>query len=410
MNNSELAVIGSCLVDEYALSYALENLSEEYFLDLQARKSFALLLKARREHIPVDVVTISSMADSLDLRLFIIECAEKVPSALTIQHYANAVKREFFKSNLTKLFFEAAQNPEDPSIQEQIEKTFSRMDEQKNKVKDFKSGLPEYIDLIEKRASGEITSILSGYSGFDRLTGGLTPGEFIVIGARTSKGKSASLINLSMRYFERGERVLYVSSEMVYIQIMDRLMSLKTGISASKLRWHPDKEDIKKVMEASQDFSDKNFLVYEGGFLNLPKIASLISSYKPTIVIVDYIQGFIPQGKQETRAAFYSGIAYSLKALANEYKILILSASQFSRNLELTDREPTLADFKESGGIEEAPDMAILLHQKEDRMDGTRIYDFIIAKNRNGPTGRIPFIFFEKQTRFEEYFDLPMEN
>lgn len=403
MSYTEIAVIGSCLADRQAFDYAIQNITQEYFCDINCRRAFILFQKAVEKGIPVDSVTISSLTEDADLKGFIFQCAIDVPSSLTIKHYIDLVKKDYFKRTLSALFSSASKDPENKEIKEAIEKTFGQMQDDKTNIIDFGVGLQDYLELIEKRSRGEIVSTTSGYPNFDKLTCGFINGDSVVVGARTSKGKSAFLINLSKRYFERGERVLYISSEMIYSQIMDRLMSLKTGIGVSKLRWHPGREDVKSVMKASNDFSKNNFIVYEGSFLNIHKISSIIKSQKPTVVIVDYIQGFIQQGRHENRSAFYSWVAYALKAMAKEQKVVIISASQLNRQSEHADREPTLADLKESGGIEEAADTVILLHQKTDNLDGSRIYDFIIPKSRNGPTGRVEFIYFEKFTRFEEY-------
>ena len=242
----------------------------------------------------------------------------------------------------------------------------------------------EYMDIIDKRALGVKESMTTGFPSMDSVVG-FTRKALVVIGARTSKGKSALLLKLAYLFSKRGLKVLFVSAEMTRTEFMDRLTAIKTGIELWRLRKDGGKERMSDVTAAVTELARLPIHIEEGGKFTMSRIAAAVETVRPDVVVVDYIQRFSLPNKQESRAAFFSDIANGLKSLAMEKNILVMAASQLNRELEhRIVKTPSLADLKESGGIEEAADVVILIHAADSGEFGVRMVDLIVAKNRNG--------------------------
>lgn len=125
------------------------------------------------------------------------------------------------------------------------------------------------------------------------------------------------------------------------------------------------------------------------------------------LLIVDYLQLIAARGRFSNRNEEVSSISRALKGLAKELKIPVLVLSQLTRAPERDERKPQLADLRESGAIEQDADVVLFIHRpnfyktdlpEEDRAKA----EVIIAKQRNGPTGNLNFVFLSRHTRFEE--------
>jgi replicative DNA helicase len=400
VNRLDKALIGCCLIDQGICDEILSEALTEWF-DGVWGGIFEEIKIIKSKHGSVDLVLLKDNPNIIQRAM---EAVSFVPSVTNYRTYLDQIKIRFVKKSLVltaKKFFD---DGDMEKYKSEIDKIINDLSATDSKCKNLTDDLIKYAEIIESRRHGKNDKLQTGYYTVDKLTGGLGDGDMLVIGARTSRGKSAACINIANHFLTNEYPILYVSSEMTYVQIMDRITSLRSFISLGKLRWQLSDDEFAKVTETLKTIHGRSMIVFEGGFLNIQKIKNLIERHKPKAVFVDYIQGFIPPPKTFNRAAYYSEIAYTLKGIAMQYKISVIAASQFSRQIEYIEREPTLADFKESGGIEEAADICILLHpkKKESEIDGIRKYDWIIAKDRNGPCGRIPFIFHERFTRFSE--------
>ena len=126
-----------------------------------------------------------------------------------------------------------------------------------------------------------------------------------------------------------------------------------------------------------------------------------------SLIIVDYLQLVTARGRFGNRNEEVSSISRALKGLAKELKVPVVVLSQLTRAPERDDRKPVLSDLRESGAIEQDADVVMFIHRpnfyKVDAPDEERNQaELMIAKQRNGPTGRIDFTFLSRHTRFEE--------
>ena len=131
-----------------------------------------------------------------------------------------------------------------------------------------------------------------------------------------------------------------------------------------------------------------------------------------SLVIVDYLQLIAAHGRFSNRNEEVSFISRSLKAMAKELKVPVMVLSQLTRAPEREDREPLLADLRESGAIEQDADVVMFIHRpgfykksEEISEEERNQVSLILAKQRNGPTGPLKFVFLPPFTRFEEEAD-----
>jgi replicative DNA helicase len=186
------------------------------------------------------------------------------------------------------------------------------------------------------------------------------------------------------------------------VELLDRAVSMRTRIPLSTLRRKEVVQFKHRVVEALDGLYSLPLTMSVGGKITMDRVLTETDTHEPDVVIVDYLQRFSAP-IEGSRAAYFSDVANGLKALAMDRKIGVLTASQLGRGVELRDDQtPTLADLKESGGIEEASDIVVLINVPHDGENGVRKGEFIVAKHRNGPLGRVPVRFVEATTEFQE--------
>ena len=247
----------------------------------------------------------------------------------------------------------------------------------------------------------------------------VTPeGTTIIVGARTSVGKTSFLLNLMLDY-GRHFRCLYITTEMAPEQLLMRLVCI--GCHRESYRIFSHQVDNKYWNESLQKFVELGLHKLKITFCYAPAssplfIESLIKQYRPDIVFIDFIQQLVLplNHRYYMRYQELGMIMNELKNIAGQNKVVMYIASQLSRSVELpTVEEPLLSHLKESGNLEEFADIVILLFDKKDKKgkkiktEKGKVVVVDVAKNRNGKTGRIDLLFvydyltFEKVTKTE---------
>jgi replicative DNA helicase len=415
-SEAELAVIGSCLCESDCLRVAMGVLSSENFADKNAAEVFKRMSEESAAGRPVDIVTVTDRWRSESgIVKWLYDCVEKVPSALNVAHYADIVYRAWAERRLADAAFLVGKEPDNEAYRESVRVALVDIVKMQGRNTDMGKAATEYLDELDNRSLGLGKHYRTGIPTLDKMltAGGFRPGQLAVVGARPGKGKSSLLIQSAMRFAEDGAKVLFFSAEMTVPEIMDRMTAIKSGIPLHVLgtkRWEESKARVCAVVQQVQRLP---IIFNVGGGFSLSRVIADIESHSPDIVIIDFIQRFaMPSGKDNNRAAFFSDVANGLKSVAMTKKLVVLTASQLGRSVEFREeKQPCLADMKESGGIEEAADIAILFYfpEEPDAMN-RRNGHFIVAKQRNGPTGQIPVTFFGNTTEFKEIVEDRFEN
>jgi len=410
-HEAEVAVIGSCLCERESLQTALAVLSPENFQDARAGEVFKRMSEEISLGRPVDIVTVTEKwAGDSDLVKWLFDCTNKVPSALHVAHYADIVFRAWAERRLAAAARRVSEEPDNEAFRESVREALVNVVKTQGRTTGMTAAATDYLAELDKRSQGVGKVYRSGLPTLDRMltAGGLRPGQLAVVGARPGKGKSSLLIQSAMKFAEDGSKVLFFSAEMTVPEIMDRMTAIKSGIPLHVLgtrNWVKDKERIVAIVSQVHRLP---ITFNIGGMFSLSRIVADVEAFSPDIVILDYLQRFsVPSGKETNRASFFSDIANGLKSVAMTKRIVVLAASQLGRAVEFREeKQPCIADLKESGGIEEAADIVVLLYfpvnpDSQNKRDG----HLIVAKQRNGPTGQIPMMFFGDTTVFREPTD-----
>lgn len=412
VKEAELAVLGSCLADQDSLRKAVGLLSPENFGEARHAAVFRRMLEEIAAGRPVDVITLGEkFAPEFGGMEFLFEIVNLVPSALYVEHYADIVRRGWAQRKLVEACQRVAGNPENDAFREALRRAMLDSASSKRNITTLGVSMSEYLEALDKRIVGNSNVFPTRFPTLDRLLtgGGFMPGQLVMIGARTSRGKSSLLLKLALKFAKQGRKVLFLSAEMTLIELTDRLVAMESGIPLSRLAGRSVKEHLPRVTAVAEQIQRLPIEFSIGGRFTLERVTADLETSQPAVVIIDYVQRFSPPegGRETNRAAFFSDVANGMKSLALTKQVLIVTASQLGRAVEFRDEKtPTLADLKESGGLEEAPDIVMFLHFPADPdANNRRVGEFILAKQRNGPVGKIPAIFSGDTTDFQERAD-----
>jgi replicative DNA helicase len=271
------------------------------------------------------------------------------------------------------------------------------------------------IDAIEKlyHKSDRFLGIPTGFMDFDHMTSGLQPGNFIIIAARPSMGKTTLVLNMAQNIALEQERpVAIFSLEMPAQDIVMRMLSAESHIDFGRLRTGAFSEDYwRPLTEAAGRLAEAPILINDNRGLTIHDLRAEGRRLKGehsnlSLIIVDYLQLLGGTGRYNAREQEISEISRALKILAWELNVPIVACSQLSREVERRpDKQPQLSDLRESGAIEQDADLVAFLYREdyyqEEESDDRVEAHLLIKKQRNGPTGPIVLYFTKKQMRFE---------
>jgi len=429
---AEIGVLGAMLLDQEAISQAVEALGAACFYYEAHRKLFGAIVTLYEKSIEIDPVTLAdqlekdSSLEEVGGRDYILEIFSSVPTAANIAHHARIVREKYMLRRLmascTEIIREAAQPVEDTDrlIDTAEEKIFQIQDFRlKEGFSQLKPLIRDSIDELEQRQKHgtTMTGVPSGFLDLDQLTGGFQQSDLVIIAGRPSMGKTSFCLNvaLSLAVGENPTAVALFSLEMSKKQLTQRFLCLYGKVNLNKLRTArlTDLEWTKLHQAANALYEVPIFIddTPEISPLELrAKARRLKKSDNIGLIMIDYMQLMRGVGKPENRTQEISQISRSLKSLAKELDIPVLALSQLNRAVEgRQDRRPQLADLRESGAIEQDADLVLFIYRPEvygittlegrDNVEG--VAEIILEKHRNGPTGRLELLFTKEYTQFE---------
>ena len=271
------------------------------------------------------------------------------------------------------------------------------------------------IDAIEKlfHKQEPFLGVPTGFMDFDHMTSGLQPGNFVIIAARPSMGKTTLVLNMAQNIaIDQKLPVAIFSLEMPAQDIVMRMLSAESRIDFGRLRTGKFSEDYwRPLTEAASRLSEAPILINDNRGLTVQGLRAEGRRLKGehgdlALIIVDYLQLLRGTGRYSVREQEISEISRALKVLAWELNVPIIACSQLSREVERRpDKQPQLSDLRESGAIEQDADIVAFLYREdhyEDVETDNRVEaNLMIKKQRNGPTGTVVLYFTKKQMRFE---------
>lgn len=270
------------------------------------------------------------------------------------------------------------------------------------------------IELAHKKR-GKPIGVATGFTDFDRMTGGLKPGQLVIIAARPSMGKSAFATNIAEHAcLSDAVPTALFSLEMTGEELMERVLCTQSGIELQRVRdGFMSKDEIKKLGSIVGEVSSAPLYLDETPALSIAAFRArarrAVAKHGVKLLIVDYLQlmkGSTKRAAQDRRLEI-DEISSGLKATAKELGVPVIALSQLNRDAE-ERAEPKLSHLRESGSIEQDADVVALLHRPErvthkDEDKGKAV--LILAKQRNGPVGKIELHFESTITRFKNLTD-----
>jgi len=240
---------------------------------------------------------------------------------------------------------------------------------------------------------------------YDQLTSGFQNSDLIIIAARPGMGKTSFVLGIARNIAMREKLpVAIFSLEMSKQQIALRLMSAESRINLHNLRKGKIKDDEwAKLARAVERLSECKIYIDDTAFLNVMDLRArarmMVTTNDVKLIIVDYLQLMQPTTNYRgNKVLEITEISQNLKGIAKELNIPVIAVSQLSREVEKRDKKrPFLADLRESGSIEQDADIVVFIYRgdyyEEDENKHTGEAEIIVAKHRNGPTGKINMQF-----------------
>lgn len=427
---AERSILGAILLDNHALNTAIEKLrSEDFFLE-QHRRIFERMIQLGEKQQAIDLVTLSEdlgrrgELEAAGGAAYVSQLSDGLPRITNVEHYARIVKEKAVLRSLihsTAAIQEQALAAGDDAdiILDRAESAIFLLAE--DRVKAGLIGVKELVrenyERLERIFSEgrRVTGLPTGYAGLDNETAGLQPSELIIVAARPSMGKTALALNIAENVaLRQREPAAVFSLEMSKESLLLRLLASEARVDAHKFRTgHMGRDDWGKITAALANLAEAPLWIDDSASPTVLEMGAKARRLKRdrglSLMIVDYLQLVVAStsGRTNNRNEEVSSISRALKGLAKELKIPIIVLSQLTRAPEREDRKPQLADLRESGAIEQDADVVLFIHRpnfyKSDLPEEERAKaELIIAKQRNGPTGNLNFVFLSRHTRFEE--------
>jgi replicative DNA helicase len=426
--DAERSVLGAILLDNHALNIAVEKLKpEDFFLD-QHRRVFQQMIALGETQQAIDLVTLTDELhrkgelEAAGGAPYLAQLVDGVPHVTNVEHYARIVKEKALLRGLIHATYavqqQALEAEEDAdTILDRAESMIFQLAEER--VRPGFIGVKELVrenfDRLERifTEGKRITGLSTGYRQLDNLTSGLQPSELLILAGRPSMGKTALALNIAENVVLRDEGPAAIFSlEMSKESLLLRLLASQARIDAHKFRTgHLSREDWRKMTESLGRLAEASFWIDDSGSATVVEMGAKARRLKRdkglSLLIVDYLQLVTARGRFGNRNEEVTSITRGLKALAKELKVPVLVLSQLTRAPEREERRPQLADLRESGSIEQDADVVIFIHRPNVYKEGATLEErdeskIIVAKQRNGPTADVNFVFLHSYTRFEE--------
>jgi len=421
--DAEESLLGAMVVSPNAIPIATELVAEDDFYRDTHRLVFRVIRDMYGQGKEVDAVTLSAALEQQGVlervggKAFIHTLVEIVPAAANVRQYAEIVRETSVLRQLIRVGNEIAELGYDhPSDARELldsceQKVFAisqhRLTSDFDAMSDMIKSTFERIDMI--REGQQVSGVPSGFADIDRMTGGFQPSNLIVLAARPGVGKTSLALNIAHNIGITGGRSVAVFSlEMSKQEISERMLCSAARVASHRLRSGQTlpNDDYYKLVTVAGELEKAPIYVDDTAGINVfelrAKARRLASRVDPPLglVIIDYLQLMMGDGRADNRQQEVANISRSLKQLARELDVPVLAVSQLNRDVETrAEKKPMLSDLRESGAIEQDADLVIFIYEPRDE-NSKGVVAVDIAKHRNGPTGVARLGFVRDYTKF----------
>ena len=434
---AEEAVVGSLLIDGDSFVRISSLIKPEDFYRERNQLCYAACRSLFERNEAIDQVTLArelsrtNQLESAGGMAYLSHLVSVTPTSAHSEHYAQLVARTSTMRTLIEAASRIAVIGYDAT--DDVDATLRQAEDILFGVR---TGQPQrgflplrqiYDQYLEERAAvadpllASDTPMLTGYNDLDELLGGMQRSDMIVLGARPAMGKSTLAINVSINAAQDGATVGVFSLEMSREQLALRILAADAQIDSHRLRLGLVTEaDEQRITDSIGRLSELPMYIDDTPFQGMVEMRSkarrLSLEHGLDLLIVDYLQLIEGRGKGgDNRVQEVSEISRSLKGMARDLNICVLTCSQLSRGVtNRTSHRPMLSDLRDSGSIEQDADVVMFIHREDmyyteeeweqhspGRPYPKNIAEIIVAKHRNGPTDDINLYFRDNLLRFD---------
>lgn len=409
---AEQSVIGGLLLDNSKIIDV--DLSPLDFCDQSMGQIFAAMRQLERDGQPFDVFTVSDELNRATGKNWIVPVAtiaKNTATAHNVAHYAEHVKRFRRNREARRIARDLAESiGQDDSAVDRAIADLMALDTQKNQTTfTLKESAKLAVDYIESvhNAGGKLTGVPTGLADLDDAIGGYQNSDMFVLGARPAMGKTGFLLTSALAC---GVPAGIISAEMSAMQLALRAVSTQGRVDSQKVRTAKlEGDDWTLVTNGVMQLAEKPIFIDERSSPTIGEVQrwarKMRQKHGIKILFVDYLQRLRGNNPRHSRIDQVGEIAMGLKTIARELNIPVVALAQVNRNVDQrTDKRPLMGDLANSSEIEKEADEIVMLYRDEvynADSDDKGTAEFIIEKNRHGPTGMIravwqaPFIKFE---------------
>ncbi|MCH2513438.1 MAG: replicative DNA helicase [Chloroflexi bacterium] len=436
---AEEAVVGSVLIDGDCFSRVAPYIKADDFYRERNQLCFAACEALFQRNEAIDQVTLarelsrSSQLETVGGMAYLSHLISVTPTSVHSEHYANVVARTAtmrklidVASRISTLGYQDTDDI-DATLRQAEDALFTvRGTESQRGFMPLRQIYDQYLE--DQAAFADVLTdksgpVMTGYSELDELLGGIQRSDLVILGARPSLGKSALALNASVNAAKNGSTVGVFSLEMSRDQLAMRILSAEAEIDSHRLRLGllTDAQSD-RITDAIGRLSDLPVYIDDTPSQSMIEMRSkarrLSLEHGLDLLVVDYLQLIQGRsGRSDNRVQEISEISRSLKIMARDLDIALITCSQLSRGVEQRpSHRPMLSDLRDSGSIEQDADVVMFLHRDDLYMDEDEwarqfpgrayprnIADLIVAKHRNGPTGTVQLYFRDNWVRFDSY-------
>lgn len=423
---AEESVLGALLLERDAIIQVASTLRPEDFYRGTHAAIYRVILDLYNRREPPDIMTVAAELDrrgeleNVGGYPALTSLVSGVPTAVHIEYYGQVVER----TSMLRRIITAGTQIVNIGYNDRME-TDEALDAaqrvmhdvaQDRRGRDFVSiaqVLEAYFDKLDflQQHRGEVVGVPTGFVDLDQLTGGFQNSDLIILAARPGVGKTSLSLGLAHAAAQAGKVVALFNLEMPAEQLVQRLLSMETGIDSHRLRLgHINDEEWESISRAFGKLAELQIFIDDTpgiGIMELRSKARRLQAERGLDFIqIDYLQLMQGSKRGDNRVQEVSEISRGLKGLARELNIPVLSMAQLSRSVESRSSHiPMLSDLRESGSIEQDADMVVFIYREElydPETEKKGLAELHIAKHRNGPLGVVNLRFFEKTTRFAD--------
>ena len=423
---AEQSVLGSMLIDRDCVTAAFERLSADDFYIEANKKIFAAMQALFNRNTPIDLVTVSEeltaggVLEAVGGIQYISYLATTLPTTANIVQHIDIVCEKSLRRKLIHTANDIIDKSYNAggSSQEVADNAgkliFDALEDNSQRgmvhIRDLLLQTHDNLtDMYQNK--GKLTGAPTGFEGLDKELHGLQKSDLILIAARPGMGKTSFALNVASHAAIRGNvPVAIFSLEMSGVQLVSRLISSEMLIDSNHLRsGELEDDDWEKIAVSLNTLGNAPIYISDSTNITVSDIRARCRRLKAEkglgLIVIDYLQ-LMSGSRSESRQQEVSDMSRSLKILAKELNVPIVTLSQLSRapDQRKDDHRPRLSDLRESGAIEQDADIVLFIFREDyysPDSDKRNSAELIVAKNRHGETGKVELKWMPEFTTFD---------